>query len=249
MKKLLLVLLFLIIGYIIGSYIPLNGPIIISDAEISKSEYYSNIINSFVTFGTCAAVIVALFLTEIRSWFKKVNFNIQLHNADIIEDLIDNKGSKKAIRYYNSIQIFNKGNINAQYCELYLERAEYYKGQMTNTPLDLAVQYTAIDWGNVNNNVYIPCQGKKVLHIFEILAPKKQSTPDGGENKIPPKMKILGLLNSDGEISAGCIVLTYCLYSINAKPKKFKFIVTWNGNWEERQAEMKNALTTKLEMV
>lgn len=62
-------------------------------------------------------------------------------------------------------------------------------------------------------------------------------------------MKILGLLNSDGEISAGCIVLTYCLYSINAKPKKFKFIVTWNGNWEERQAEMKNALTTKLEMV
>lgn len=30
---------------------------------------------------------------------------------------------------------------------------------------------------------------------------------------------------------------------------KFKYIVEWNGNWEERQTEMKDILKMKLEML
>ena len=64
---------------------------------------------------------------------------------------------------------------------------------------------------------------------------------------IPATLKMLGLKNI--EAKAGKWEIIYCLYSTNPKPQKFKYIVEWNGNWEERQTEMKDILKMKLEML
>lgn len=235
----------LIIGYFLGVFLPFGlGPCNMSNEPISKGDYYGNFINGFVALGTCSAVIVALFLDEIRSLFKKVTFNIQLDNEEAIEEVENIKGTKKAKRYHNSIQFFNNGNINAQNCELYLESAKFTSENSTST---LTVENTPINWNQDNNIVYIPYQGKKVLPLFEIIAPQKQSTPDGKTDIIPAVLRILGLRDTDAK--AGQWELIYCLYSTNSKPQKFKYIIEWNGSWEERQTEMRNFLKMKLEML
>ena len=179
----------LIIGYFLGVFLPLGlGPCEMTNTPISKGDYYGNVINGFVAFGTCSAVIVALFLDEIRSLFKKVTFVIQLNSDEAIEEVENIKGTKKARRYHNSIQFFNNGNINAQNCELYVESASFISDNSTTT---LTVENAPINWNLGNNIVYIPYQGKKVLPLFEIIAPQKQSTPDGKTDIIPATLKLL----------------------------------------------------------
>lgn len=86
----------LIIGYFLGVFLPLGlGPCEMTNTPISKGDYYGNVINGFVAFGTCSAVIVALFLDEIRSLFKKVAFVIQLNSDEAIEEVENIKGTKK----------------------------------------------------------------------------------------------------------------------------------------------------------
>lgn len=111
----------------------------------------------------------------------------------------------------------------------------------------LTVENTPINWNQDNNIVYIPYQGKKVLPLFEIIAPQKQSIPDGKTDIIPAVLRILGLRDTDAK--AGQWELIYCLYSTNSKPQKFKYIIEWNDSWEERQTEMRNFLKMKLEML
>lgn len=235
-------LICLIFGYLMGNFLPFNNMLKLHN--ISKLDLCNIIINFFVALGTCLAVFVALFSDEIRSMFKKVNFNIYLENDEAIEDVEDIKGTKKAKRYHNSIHFFNKGNINAQNCELYLEYATFTSGSTTTT---LLIENTPISWNTGNSIVYIPCQGKKVLPLFEIIAPQKQSTPDGKTDTIPADIKILGMKSIDSK--AGKWEFTYCLYSINTKPQKFKYTIEWNGEWEDRQTEMKDKLKMQIDMI
>lgn len=239
----------LVIGYLIGVHLPYNwNPIVVSDAPMSKTDYYQLITSIFEAIGTCAAVIVALFLNEIRAWFKKVTFEIKLGNDDAVEEIVDIKGVKKAIKYHNHIQFFNKGNINAQNCELYLENAEFFLENSSRCANSLSVGNEPISWNNANTSVYIPSQGKKVLHIFEMTAPQKQTNPDGKIDNIKPvEYVFLGLPSM--EAKKGKWELTYCLYSTNSKPQRFKYSVVWNETWEDRQTEMKNMLTMKLEQI
>ena len=220
----------------------------VSDAPISKGEYYGNWIDAFGAVSTFLAVLVALFASEIQACFRKVKFEVELSDGGVVEDLIDDgNGGKKASRYYTSIQITNNGNINALDCELYLEKAEVYadKHDESNAKI-IDTEYVAIAIGNVGGNVYIPSNGKKVLQIIEVLSPEKQSTPDGGKAVTKPQLNIPGLKNIDKQFESGKLKLTYCLYSSNAKPKKFDVVLLWNGTWEKRQTEMRRVLTTKL---
>lgn len=240
---LLLCIVCLILGHISGRFFVI-GSCQVLNQPITKGDYYANWINAFSACGTILAVVVALFLEEIRGLFKKVKFHISLESKEALEDVADFQGTKKAIRYHNSIHISNYGNINARNCELYLESASFSSNNVSTT---LPVENAPIKWNKDNNSIYIPFQGTKILSIFEFLAPQKQSTPGGKAVEISAKLKILGLM--DVETKSGKWELTYCLNSINSKPMKFKYIIEWNGEWEERQKEMSDNLTMKLVLI
>ncbi len=238
-------LLVLALGLALGYYVvPIISPGILLEEPLTRAEHYATIINIVVAIGTIAAVVVALFQNEIRSWFKKVTFKTSLISEDIIEDLITDNDVKKAAKYHNHIQFVNDGNINAQNCELYLETAEFCSdnGGAQSVP----VGNDPIVWNNIGGMVYIPSQGKKVLPIFEITAPQKSTNPDRKSDTVKPSEYILlGLPRMEAQ--KGVWELTYCLYSINSKPHRFKFTVDWNGEWEIRQTEMKKILKLKVE--
>ena len=244
-------LILLIAGYLLGVFLPFNlGPCEIIDTPITKGDYYGNWINSFVAFGTCSAVIISLFLEEIKGTFKKVSFGISLNNKEALEHLINVKINKKAIKYYNDISISNNGNINAQNCELYLESAVFFKSSTSGTGLPQKIENKLVKWGeDTGTCAYIPSKGKKILRAFEIIAPKNQVNPDEKEENTTSAMyKFMGIPNELEAIS-GKWELTYSLYSTNSKLQRFKLIVTWNGEWEERQQDMKESLTAKIELL
>lgn len=236
----------LLIGYIIGASLPpwFINLTNVDDAPMSSGDYYLIVVGAFTALGTMSAALVALFLSEIRSWFKKVSYNIRLDKETVNEDLIDVKGTKKAKRYFNSIIFENNGNINALNCELYLENATF-KSNDVAVPLNW--ENAPIKWSAEHTMSYIPYQGKRVLPIFEITAPEKQSTPDGKINEIPSQINIAGLKSIESR--CGCWEIVYCLYSSTSKPQKFKLLIEWNGKWEGRQTEMKDMLKLTLTMI
>lgn len=143
-----------------------------------------------------------------------------------------------------------KGNINAQNCELYLENAEFFLSENNKHCDSFPVGNEPINWGNNSSHmVYVPSQGKKILRIFEMLAPQKQSNPTGKDgNIIPAQYYFLGFPHNV-DAKKGKWELMYCLNSTNSKPQRFKLSVEWNGEWEGRQTDMKKLLTMKLEQL
>lgn len=244
--KILMSIVVLLIGYTMGVLLPPHfiSQSQISDAPISRGDYYLILVGVLTAFGTLSAAAVALFMNEIRSTFKKVVYDINLDYEEIKEEVIEIKGNKKAKRYFNSCLFANTGNINALNCELYIESASFKANEITSL---LTWENAPIKWSEEHSMSYIPSKGKRMLPLFEITAPERQSTPDGKTTITPGQIKIAGL--KPCEAKGGCWEMIYCIYSSTAKPQKFKLIVDWNGKWEDRQTEMKNMLHLTLTMI
>ena len=93
MKKLVyftLGLVFLFIGYILGVRYPLfwSAVSINTSTELTLSEYYGLIVNIFIAAGTILAVIVALFIDEIKTLYRKVDIVFELDKNHITEETI-----------------------------------------------------------------------------------------------------------------------------------------------------------------
>lgn len=124
-QALITLLIIAVIAYFTGNFMPIKAlvPNIDWDKKISSGELFYYSISFIQAIGTVAAVIIALFSENIKGYFRKPVLSINLHNNELIEEL-DNNGekNKKAKRYHNSIDIWNKGNINAENCEICIEK-------------------------------------------------------------------------------------------------------------------------------
>lgn len=246
--KLLILMALLIVGFFIGYFIPREARLSVVDQTLGKGDYWSLYINVFEAIATFLAVIVALFLNELRAMFKKVRFNVDASN--IIEELETHSGSKKASEYNGSIVITNNGNINADGCEIYLEEVEVsVDGQIDKLNTD----YEPIEWSKENTSVYIPINGKKILTLFHAKAPCKVSQPDQQADRIPAQIEFLGVndpvIFRNNEHSQSIYKLTYSLTTRNAKPKRIKYTITWLGEWQDRLADFKGNLKVDVELL
>lgn len=229
-------------GYILGWIIP-PWHIIPENSGMSQAESYETMINLLTAIGTIAAVIVALFLNEIRSCFKAVKLDARLHSDEFKEDVEDVKKIKRATRYYNELLIVNSGNLNALNCELYIESAKII--YRNNSIRQLHIPNDQV-WGGISGKeIYIPSDGKKIIPLFELLQPEEQSTPDGNLVSTLPRLKILGIDELTG--IDGVVHIEYCIYAVNSHPLRFQLSLDWTGKWEQRKEEMKNLLKLKIE--
>lgn len=231
-----------IMGYLFGWLLP-PWHIVPEGSQMTQTETYKTIIGILGMVGTIGAVVVALFQNEIRSWFKSVGLEAKLHSEGFNEDVEDVKEVKRATRYYNELEISNKGNLNALNCELYIESARITYNNNSNRQLHFSNDQLL--GANSGKEIYIPSEGKKIIPLFEILRPEEQSTPDGSSESTLPKLKILGIEDLNG--ANGKVQVDYCIYAVNSRPLRFKFTLDWTGAWEQRKEEMKNLLKLKIE--
>ena len=253
-KKLLITWVVSIIGaYFIGNIVPIKIFALNVDwhKQISAGagDLYNYCVNTIQAIGTVGAIIVALFSDNIKNYFRKPKLDISLHSNDLIEELDNCNGARKAKRYHNSVDIFNKGNINAENCEIYIDSI-LFRGLGMQNSIELLQSEQLLYWsGNEKrNNTYIPVQGKKSFQIYEIFPPEEQGTPEGNTSKVPPQL-FIGSYKVPDEYCGGKWEIIVCLYSPSIKPQKFKVVIEWDGNWEDRQMEMKGKVRNNIEQL
>lgn len=247
----------LIIGinaYIIGNLIPLDflKPNIV-ESDVDSSQFLSIAISSISAFVTFLAVIVALFKEDIRKFWEYSSLKVSIPSNNIVEKLNSQSATAQssvdvyleAQLYHSRIEINNSGNIPAIGAEIYLEKLEFKNEGYTNTQF-LETSGSPLNWNGTDKfTVIIPPGGRKLVDIVELIAPEKQSLPDGVNTIIPSKL-IIGNVTIPQEFNKGKWTGTFGLYSQNAKPLRFQVVVEWSGKWEKRLTEMKKFLKIEI---
>ncbi|MBR0041782.1 MAG: hypothetical protein IJP36_02175 [Bacteroides sp.] len=252
MKKVLLIILLVIIMYILGSLFPIK--IFTFDIDWNEPTTPGELFYYFIclvqAIGTVCAVIIALFNDSIKAFFKKPKLDINLGSDNVLEELnIINspEDERKAIKYYNVVDISNNGNANADDCEVYLEKISF-TGLGSGSPVTIMRNDFQINWnGNEEKKVtYIPIHGKKSFQLFEMLPPEEQGTPGGAAQQLPASLKI-GYYMVPSEYRGGKWEATFGMYSPTlSSPIKIEVLIEWDGSWEKRQMEMKSKLKTTI---
>lgn len=242
--RIFIALIFLIVGYFIGVFLPYNIRPEIEYKPLTSGEYYYYTITTFGVIATGFTIIVALFKDDIISFFKHVKFQFDfMESKKLHEDTENVQGTKKAIKYYSVVNLNNIGNISADNCELFIDRIIFTSENRTDI---LLAESKPISLLERKERVYIPSQGKIPLHLFELHRPQKSSTPEGQRNDIPSKLKILGFTDISVE-KGGEWKCTYSFHSSSMlKPQRFEVIIYWDGNWEHRLTEMNSNLKIEL---
>ena len=210
---------------------------------ITKADFWSNQIGFLQAVGTLSAVVVALFLEELRSLFKKVIFTIDYEKAVLQEETESKEGRVIAKCYYSILKFTNSGNLNAENCELYLDNVEFQLPK-SDAVENVPVPNIPIEWTKDYISTYISANGTRQLKLFKMTPPQKQYTPNNEEETQAAKFIFLGCEETDA--IEGEWTLYYSLNCRNTKPYRFKVLVSLKGEWQERLAEMHKYLTINI---
>lgn len=238
----------ILIGYIVGQYMPIDylRPIVVN-RELSINDYYTRIISIVGTFVTFLAIAVALFKEDIRKFWDKASLGISFKEDLSVHEVLDNEtvGSSdyRANKYESVLVVSNYGSLAAKNCEIYLEGLQF-SGQNFPSPQNIPLKGNPLKWNsNSNSSILIPMTGKAYVSIVEVLSSDSQvvNAGDIGAASSQPKIRI-GDTESPSDFSHGVWKARFKIYSENANPIEHKIQITWNGRWENRITEMNRFL-------
>ncbi|MEZ4809616.1 MAG: hypothetical protein R2819_04590 [Allomuricauda sp.] len=247
----LLLFISLCIGYFLGNYIPIEilKPNF-TDNSLSKGEYYRLAVSVLSASITFLALFIALFKDDIREQWKRPRINFVLPDKHTVEDtdtsLDAESGTEtiKAKRYLTRIEIYNKGNLPALNCEMYLDKLEFIPKD-TSIPQNIECSSAPLDWnGTDSQTIIIPPGGKKILEIVEITAPEKVSTPNSQKTSNKSQL-IIGKIPNAKDQNKGKWNAKFSLYAQNHNPVSFEIEVEWNGLWKNRYTEFSSHFQIK----
>jgi hypothetical protein len=249
--KIGLLILAIIVGYIVGNYIPLEilKPNF-TDTSLSKGEYYRLIVSIISAFITFFALFIALFKDDIREQWKRPRILFILPDKHTVEDtnssLDAESGAEtiKAKRYLTRIEIQNNGNLPALNCEMYLDKLEFIPKD-TSISQNIECSSAPLGWnGTDSQTIIIPPGGKKLIDILEVTAPEKISTPNSASTNNKSSL-IIGTIPNDKDQSKGKWNAKFSLYAQNHNPVSFEIEVEWNGLWKNRFTEFSSHFQIK----
>ena len=239
-------ILSLILGYIIGNYIPISilKPNL-TESQIDKGEYYRLLVSIISAIITFCAVLVALFKDDLREIWKRPIVQFNIPEQMIIEDLNSSLESETinatpiAGRYISRIEVKNVGNLPVINAEIYLDKLEFVPKDSTIVQ-SIECSSSALLWnGEYISTIIIPPGGKKLVQIAQITPPEKFSTPESASVNKPPTLAI-GEIESTKDNNKGKWIAKFSLYAQNHKPTSFEVEIHWNGLWKTRLTEFKN---------
>jgi len=246
--KLLILILFIGLSYLIGNWIPSEvfSPQIKVE-PINTGEYYRLIISFFSAIITFFAVLVALFKDDLRELWKypRIVFHRPENITVEITEEEDSPGGEAIIqanKYIARIEVKNVGNLPTMNAEIYLEKLEHKDSATSIISNYIETTGIAMPWnGEGIKSIIIPPGGKKLINLVELTKPIKISLPNSPQTSQPPKLIIGGIENSS-EHKKGIWCATFTLNAQNHKPINFILEIEWGGLWKKRLTEMTSQL-------
>ena len=244
--KILLLIAALVLGYIVGNFLPLDilKPNF-TDNQIDKAEYYRLLVSIISAIITFSAVLVALFKDDLRELWKRPIVRFNIPEQMTIEDLNSSLESETvnatpiASRYISRIEVKNDGNLPVINAEIYLDKLEFVPKD-SNIKQNLECTSSALVWnGDYVSNIIIPPGGKKLVEIAQIFPPETFSTPDSQKINRPATL-IIGQVESTKDRNKGKWIAKFSLYAQNHRPTSFEVEIDWNGLWKTRLTEFNN---------
>lgn len=243
--KIGILIIALIMGYILGQYVPIGlfKPEY-KEEIIGKAEYTRLVISVISATITFLAVVVALFKDDIREYWKRPIIQFCMPDVVTVEVFGSSESESQgdtliATGYISRIEVKNTGNLPALNAEIYLDKLSFIPKD-SEIVQSIESSSSALEWNGADSmTIIIPPGGKKILDIVQILPPEKISTPDSAKSSKPSSI-FIGNIENLKEHTKGKWEATFSLYAQNHKPTSFTIVVEWNGIWKTRLTEFSN---------
>ena len=239
-------ILIAIIFYVLGNIVPYKIfiPSIDWSKNISSGEYYYYFITTLGTIATAAAVFVALFGEKIKQYISYPKFKIKLHSDDILAE----RSCQKSSKYYNYLEVHNKGNVCAQKCELFLEKiASKIDEEMKPCIHFEGCEQAYWDCDKKQKRVIIPNSGYRIHQLFSIGPNQDVSAPNGEGTLSNILLNISGKdIAYPSQSNHTIYTIDYLLSSVSCKPYRFTVEVRWDGKWEDLKDDMSQHIKTTI---
>lgn len=251
MKKSLVYILFLIIGLIIGiiSTIIWYGNHSDTNPQNHLQTWYY-VWSMFGSFGTVAAVVVALFMDEIKGVLYHAVIDVGLFDegdgCGIIESIDENEQTPSARHYECSIMLANKGNHAAENCEVKLIGVTYMQKDGARKRELLKSGSCRVNWSSDEKTTTIYTKEKRRIALFRVYPQDSNATPDASK-KSTKRIDLIGLSLPENCNKNGIWNFSYKVIASQKELCTFTIKVIWDGNWRTRLPEMKNGLSVNLE--
>lgn len=235
LKYLLCILLAILIGYLIGNLFPYTifSFLIDENKTTSKGESVYYLICLIQVIMMIITALLAVFGDTVRQLLRHPSLSADLRTNQVKEELADPKAQqKRAKRYYNIIDIQNKGKQNATDCELILERIICTQG---NEEIELLADEVVKEFMGGKN--YISVNGKKSILLYELLAAEEQGQTKGVNEQPQPQLSICGVAIPP-QYTQGKLTVFIKLNTFSTEAMPIKAELTWDGVWENRSFDM-----------
>ncbi len=258
MNKVTIAIICGFLGIINGIFICLlflqfcQGKFVKQDGVVEFSYY---IMSSIGVIATVSAVIVALFGNELRNLLFREKCDVSLENQNFVEIIKDEEMANiEAIRYDCNVLIKNIGSKTIDNCKLYLEKIVSKKTESNPKDKEIKLQNRRpifIDYQSKTKLLLLPNETRTVS-VLKIFPAVNDTTPLDGTATVvnPSHLEIIGYSsNKNKNNRCGKWEIIYCLTSSKAELFRFALLVSWTGQWKNRETEMNNELNIEFKRI
>lgn len=244
MKKLLFILLFLIIGVLIGLCIPYSFFTVHCPTPlfpICSHNFWDWMLRSMQVFGTLLAVIVALFKEDWVAYRFKPNILLDKEHCDLFAKNVNGTTN----RYDAKFCLSNVGRGKANNVRVVVERIDYrYSADrqnsqaISNEPYDLL-----IDKGSELS--CIPTDDEIMIEWLTILQTPTPKPLGGKTPPVPPLNLMIGKKSIPSAHYNGILDVTIKIKCDELKPQNHVIRIEWDGTWRGDKETMQEVFSYK----
>ena len=185
---------------------------------------------------TTAAVVVALFGKEIRSFFFIEHCKVFLTNGDISENLGETKNSinPQAQSYDCFVSITNDGNRDIADCQVFLKEVWYRNNTDSKFKRINSYENNALYWRTPDTRfIDLHIEETRRIPLFKVYPQDSCQTPDQSIFSFL-RMRIIGCNLMEKYSKQGTWKTTYVVRSKEKILSQFELTFQWSGKWYNR---------------
>lgn len=202
------------------------------------------------SFGTCAAVVVAIAKERIIRFFNHPIISASLQNTDVgfFEDVDTEQSNPISSEYYCIAEILNSGKVSANDCEVKIGKilCPDRKGRMKPIRNDTGTISGKVPWNKEEDKINLPINIPRDICLFKITPPTVMPNSDSPIVDNDPILSICGFPLIDKKSQKGTWEVHYYVSYDAGENTHYVLTINWTGEWKNRLSEMKEELKIKL---